>query len=64
MCADDTLCISKNGPATSRLLKAIVEEGSKYGMRIKTGTFEYLVFGGLRRIHVTYGTDIQRQTDD
>ena len=59
--ADDTICIAQNERAMNRLLGAIEEEGSKYGMRLNRDKCEVLGFGKINAIKFRDGTKVSQK---
>ena len=43
--ADDTICITKTVAAMNKLVKAIQDEGEKYGLKLNEDKCEYLPVG-------------------
>ena len=43
--ADDTICVAQTNAAMNRMLRAIEEEGRRYGLRLNKKKCEYLKFG-------------------
>ena len=46
--ADDTICVSQDEDALESKLKAIEQEGAKYGMKLNKSKCEILEFGNVR----------------
>ena len=59
--ADDTICISEDEEALSRLLQAIEVEGGKYRLRLNKKKCEYLHCGTAGKIYFTDGTQVPKQ---
>ena len=59
--ADDTICISEDEEAFSRLLQAIEVEGGKYGLRFNNNKCQYLHFCTAGKIHFTDWTQVPKQ---
>ena len=56
--ADDTICISEDEAALTRLLAAIESEGNKYGLKLNKKKCEYLHFGRAGQVTFADGTPV------
>ena len=61
--ADDTICISESEAAMEKMLKAIVTEGAKYGMKLNKAKCELLAFGKARPVKFSDGTRLKPQEE-
>ena len=61
--ADDTICISESEAAMEQMLKAIVTEGAKYGMKSNKAKCELLAFGKARPVKFSDGTRLKPQEE-
>ena len=61
--ADDTICIAQNERAMNRILKAIEEEGEKYGVRLNKDKCEYLGFGGAKAVKFKNGQKVPKKEE-
>ena len=59
--ADDTICISENEQALSRLLAAIEMEGNKYGLQLNKKKCDYLHFGQAGPVVFADGTPVPKK---
>ena len=53
--ADDTICISESEAVLEKVLRAIVTEGEKYGMKLNKNKCELLAFGKVRQVKFSDG---------
>jgi len=60
--ADDTICISRSPTAMNKFIKAIEEEGIKYGMKLNKTKCELITNNNNSRIHFPDNTPVKRQT--
>ena len=61
--ADDTICMSENEEAMTRLIQAIEKEGATYGLRLNKKKCEYLHFGQAKEVKSTDGSSVPYKTD-
>ena len=61
--ADDTICISEDEEALSRLLAAIEVEVNKYGLKLNKKTCKCLHFGSAGRVYFADGTPVLNQNE-
>ena len=61
--ADDTVCISEDEAALTRLLAAIEKEGLKYGLRLNKRKCEYLHFGPAGQVTFADGTPVPKKEE-
>ena len=61
--ADDTICISEDEQAMSRLLAAIEVEGAKYGLKLNKKKCEYLYFGQAGRVFFSDGSPVPKRAE-
>ena len=59
--ADDTICVSEDEQALSRLLAAIEGEGDKCGLKLNNKTCEFLHFGKAGQVFFEDGTPVPKQ---
>ena len=57
--ADDTICVSQSETEIEKALKAIREEGEKYGLTLNKAKCEILKFGPVRTIRFEEGAEIR-----
>ena len=60
--ADDTICIAQDKQVMEDMLKAIEEEGAKYGMKLNKKKCELLAWGTIEQVKMADGT-ILNKTD-
>ena len=60
--ADDTICVSEDEQALSRLLAAIEGEGDKYGLKLNKKECEFFHFGKAGQVFFADGTPVQKKT--
>ena len=58
--ADDTICVSEDEQALSRLLAAIEGEGDKYGLKLNKNKCEFLHFGKAGQVFFADGTPVPK----
>ena len=59
--ADDTICVSEDEQALSRLLAAIEGEGDKYGLKLNKKKCEFLHFGEAGQVFFADGTPVRKK---
>ena len=60
---DDTICISEDEQAMSRLLQEIEKEGATYGMKLNKAKCEYLSFGDAGPVFFQDGPPVPAKTE-
>ena len=58
--ADDTICIAQDKQIMGDMLKAIEEEGAKYGMKLNRNKCELLSWGAVEQVKMADGTILNR----
>ena len=59
--ADDTICISEDEEALSKLLQAVEVEGGTYGLHINKKKCEHLHFGNAGRTNFFDGSPVPKK---
>ena len=55
---DDTICMSENEEAMTRLIQAIEKEDANYGLRLNSKQFEYLQFDQAKEVKFIDGSSV------